>query len=118
MTESLLQSGIRNALALVSDLRLYRNNSGMSIRGGHKRRAIRYGLFNALFPTGSSDLVGILKPSGRFIALEVKRPGQKLKPEQEAWLADAREFGAFAAVVDSIESAFEALERARRGEVE
>lgn len=80
---------------------------------------------------GSADLIGILSLSvlltrpdgsqvcqttGRFVALEVKKPGGRVEPEQEAWLEAVRRAGGFAAVVHSPEEALAALDRARRGE--
>lgn len=66
-------------------------------------------------PVGSADLVGVLAPGGRFLALEVKRPGERARPEQEAWLALVRTRGGFAAVVDSVDAARAAVARARAG---
>lgn len=65
-------------------------------------------------PEGSADLVGILAP-GRFLALEVKRPGEKPRPEQVRWLELVRAKGGFAAVVTSGADALDAVNRARQG---
>lgn len=66
---------------------------------------------------GGSDLFGFLRGSARVVALEVKRSGvTKGSPEQEAFLAMVRLGGGFGAVVDSVEAARAALERAGRGE--
>jgi hypothetical protein len=70
----------------------------------------RYGL-----GLGSADLVGILHGSGRVFALEVKRPGQKPRPDQVSWIAVVRRRGGFAAVVTSVDEAMAALERACQG---
>jgi hypothetical protein len=113
--ENKIQAEIRLALGAEPDLVLWRNSTGMvetaevgrdGIVGG---RAHRFGI-----AVGSADLIGIL--SGRFVALEVKRPGQKPRPEQVRWLECVRRFGGFAASVDSVESAKAAIERARKGE--
>ncbi len=53
---------------------------------------------------------------GQWFCLEVKRPGKTASPSQEKCHAQWRSFGAFVAVVDSVEGAREALARARRGE--
>lgn len=115
--ENEIQAKIRLELGKEPDLVLWRNSTGMvetaevdarsGIVGG---RAHRFGL-----AVGSADLVGILSPIGRFVALEVKRPGQKPDPKQVAWLACVRRFGGFAAVVNSVDSAKAAIARARSG---
>jgi hypothetical protein len=54
--------------------RLWRNQSGKY------QLADGRWLSSGLFP-GSPDLIGVL-PNGRFLAVEVKRPGQKPRPNQ------------------------------------
>lgn len=54
---------------------------------------------------GSADLIGMLAPQGRFLALEVKRPGEKPTREQELFLELVRKSGGVAAVVHSVEEA-------------
>lgn len=61
---------------------------------------MRYGLC-----VGSADLIGMLAPQGRFLALEVKRPGEKPTKEQELFLELVRKSGGVAAVVTSVEEA-------------
>lgn len=114
-TESEIQTAIRLALARVPGVVLWRNSTGVAIHdpGTSRARTRRYGL-----SPGSADLVGILAPSGRFLALEVKRPGQSPRPEQVRFLELVRRFSGFAAVVDSVDSALAAVERARQGAVE
>src|SRR5512134_807870 len=43
-------------------------------------RYIQYGL------KGAPDIIGQLRPSGKFLGLEVKQPGQKPKEHQQAFL--------------------------------
>lgn len=109
MREQDIQTCIRNALGKCDDLALWRNNVGelLDSRG----RAVTFGL-----AIGSADLIGILAPTGRFFALEVKVPGRKAKPHQETWLSLVRSLGGFAAVVTSVEEAQAALLRAKNGE--
>lgn len=51
---------------------------------------------------GVSDILGVL-PAGRFLAVEVKRPGGKKSPEQDAFLSRVAELGGFASCVSSVE---------------
>jgi hypothetical protein len=68
------------------------------------------------FPSGPVDVTRrSSEPLGRLIALEVKRPGEKPRPEQVRFLELVRRFGGFAAVVTSPEDALAAIERARGG---
>lgn len=105
MTESAIQSAIRQAVNLDGRARIVRNAVGYAAD-----TKVRYGL-----GVGSADLVGILVGSGRVFALEVKTPIGRLRPEQKAWLAAVRQKGGFAAVVRSPEEALAALERALQG---
>jgi VRR-NUC domain len=104
-----IQTRIRNTLGKCEDLALWRNNTGRWL--DPNGRVVTFGL-----AVGSADLVGILAPSGRFIALEVKQPKGKAKPHQDQWLTIVRNLGGFAAVVTSEEEALRAIERARQGE--
>jgi len=65
-----------------------RQNSGATREGG---RFIRYGW------RGCSDLLGQLR-DGRFLAVEVKAPGGRLRPEQSAFLDRVRTAGGVAFV--------------------
>jgi hypothetical protein len=110
--EVIIQDTIRLATGNVPGLVLWRNNVGVARHFNprtHRVTSTRYGLAK-----GSADLVGIL--NGRFIALEIKRPGQRPTRDQQRWLELVRTFGGFAAVVTSVEEALAAIERARNGE--
>lgn len=73
---------------------------------------------------GSADIVGLVLPGGRALALEVKLPPDRdaglragpLKPDQRRWLAAFRRFGGYADVVHGVEEAIAAVEACRRGE--
>lgn len=107
MLESEIQNQIRLTLGREPDLVLWRNSAGVADIGGRKQR---FGLTR-----GASDLLGILAPFGRFVALEVKTPRGRLSLEQELFLDLVRKRGGFAAVVHSAEEALSALNRARAG---
>jgi hypothetical protein len=56
-------------------------------------------------PTGTADIVGyMLRGScrGFFVGLEVKHPGAKRKPAQEAWAAELTSAGAVYGCVSTV----------------
>jgi hypothetical protein len=99
-----LSDAIREALAYEPGLMLCRNSTGLFRARGC---VVRAGLGN-----GSADLIGVL--NGRFVALEVKRPGEKPEPHQVAWLDAITRHGGFACVVHSVDEARAAIARARK----
>lgn len=109
--EKQIQSEIMAALGAEPDLLLLRNSTGLAKytdeRTG-KTFHVRTGL-----GVGSPDLVGILAPSGRWVCLEVKAAEGDVQPEQRKCHAIWRGFGAFVAVVRSVEEARAALAEAR-----
>lgn len=69
--------------------RVFRNNTGTAeTKDG---RFIRFGLC-----VGSSDLIGIYQ--GRFVAIEVKRPGKNPTTEQENFINMVRKLGGIAGI--------------------
>lgn len=60
-------------------------------------------------PKGFSDLFGHRAGDARAFYLEVKRPGERLKPHQAAFLSAMRVRGAIAAVVTSPREALDVL---------
>lgn len=71
------------------------------------RNRVSYGL-----RVGSSDLVGVLGPTGQAVFLELKAQG-RLSPEQAHFLDAMRARGAIAAEVRSLEDAVAAVRGAR-----
>jgi len=57
---------------------------------------------------GVSDILGIL-PDGRFLAIEVKRPGGKPTPQQEAFLDAVKQAGGLAFVATSTDDVERAI---------
>jgi hypothetical protein len=102
-----IQQEIRIASALVPELTLWRNSTGVAERAG---RTLRYGLCR-----GSSDLIGILAPTGRLCAWECKTEVGRLSEEQRLFLAHVRSRGGFACVVRSVEEFLESVKRAKEG---
>lgn len=105
MSETALMKSILGALQLRYKKKAFfwRNNSGATKTesGGF----VRFG------SPGSPDILGILSPGGRLVALEVKTPKGKTSPLQESWLEEARALGALAGVVRSIDDAFQLMEK-------
>ena len=102
VSETSLVLAIRDAIIATGRVLLWRNNTGkLQDRTG---RWVQYGL-----GLGSPDLVGILRPSGRMIAVEVKVPGRKPEEHQEAWHRAARAAGALVIVAHSVQEALDAL---------
>jgi hypothetical protein len=105
MTEADLMRLIVRELS-VGNVRLFRNNVGKL--KDSRDRYVTYGL-----GVGSSDLIGIKHQCsrdvaivvGQFIAIEVKRPGQKATPEQQNFIDTIRKLGGLAGVAHSVEEA-------------
>ena len=83
--------------------RLFRNNIGKlkDARG----QWVAFGVGG----TGGSDLIGWTK-HGVFAAVEVKVPGGRVRPEQEAFIAAVRASGGKAGIARSVEDMIAVLE--------
>lgn len=64
---------------------------------------------------GVADLVCVVPPTGRLLAIEVKRPStrKRLRDDQERWLAVVRRFGGVTGVAASVSEAEVLLREAR-----
>lgn len=96
---------IRAAVTRLPGVRMWRNNTGALY--DETGRLVAYGLAK-----GSADLVGIV--DGRFVALEVKKPGERAEPDQELWLGQVNQVRGVGVVVYSPEEACEAIAMARQ----
>ena len=64
MNEHVIQNRILLEIGSIPGLRVWRNNTGALLdRNG---KLVKFGL------QGSADIIGMMKPNGRFIAIEVK----------------------------------------------
>jgi hypothetical protein len=54
---------------------------------------VRPGKFMSFGKKGSADIIGLLAPDGKFLAVETKAPDGRLSPEQKQFLAGIREQG-------------------------
>jgi hypothetical protein len=108
-SESAILQRVHRALAVTGRVVIWRNNSGAlpAIGRGGRSYPLRYGL-----GVGGADLVGLLKPSGRFFAIEVKTAIGKQSDHQKAWERAVVEAGGFYRIVRSAEEALEALDAA------
>jgi hypothetical protein len=98
---------IRLAVSAAGGVMVMRNNVGVSKNG---KRYIRYGLGN-----GSSDLVCVVGPYGRFLGIEVKRPkGSKTSEDQNRWMKWIRLYGGVTGVAKNVAEALELVNQARR----
>jgi hypothetical protein len=76
-----ISNAIKHAVGSLPYVRLWRNNTG--VLRDDRGIPVVFGLM-----PGSADLVGVVQPYGRFLSLEVKRPG--FKPPIERKLLEAR----------------------------
>lgn len=70
---------------------------------------VRYGI------PGESDLQGIIKPSGRYLCIEVKTGSGKLSKAQRAWRDMIIEFGGLHIVARNLDDAVSAIQDAING---
>jgi hypothetical protein len=79
---------------LVMGIPAWRNNSGATMIG---KRFIRFGM------KGSSDILGVLPPTGRFLAVECKQPKGRTTESQDEFLDAINEAGGLGVVVRSVD---------------
>ena len=106
--EKVVLDQIRLAVATAGGVHVMRNNVGaFKLSGGR--------FFRAGLEKGSSDLVAIVAPYGRWLCLEVKRPkGSRFEDGQREWLAKMARYGAVVGAVSTVEEALALVARARR----
>lgn len=80
------------------------NQGGMKASYNGKTRFVRFSRVS-----GISDIIG-MTANGRFLALEVKKPGKKPEPHQQEFLERVRAHGGIAECVHSIEEVQRILE--------
>ncbi len=62
---------------------------------------------------GTADIICVVPPHGRFLAIEVKRPGGKSSDNQDRWLAAVRRFGGVGGIATSVAEALALVAQAR-----
>lgn len=99
--ESVVLAQILAYLETRGDVFVWRNNTGVAEIGNNR---VRFGL------KGSSDIIGLQAPSGRFVGIEVKRSvGGRLSAGQIRWLDEIRRRGGIGAVAACVEDVRQAL---------
>lgn len=94
-----VQKAILSYLKLAGVL-VWRNNAGAfsaPATATHARRFVRYGGM-----AGASDLIGVVPGSGKLLAIEVKRPGERPTADQVAFLRAVAAEGGVAFWADSV----------------
>jgi hypothetical protein len=96
---------VRACLQLLAAWRIpaWRQNQGALKVGG---RFVRFAGVN-----GISDILGVLPPSGRMLAVECKTPRGRLAADQAAFLDAVREAGGLSLVVRGVDELHRALRR-------
>jgi hypothetical protein len=78
-------------------------------RRGHRDRFIRFASIN-----GVSDILAVLPPNGRLLAIECKRPGNGPTEDQAAFLDAVTRRGGLAVVIYDVRDLAEILDRELR----
>ena len=103
--ETSIQNAILTYLSYRRDVFVWRNNT----TGVYDAKRGRYRSSGKFAIKGVADILGITE-EGRFIALEVKRPGGRASADQSNYLSRIKAFGGIAAVVTSVEEVVKVLE--------
>lgn len=98
MKESEIQSQILEYLLLKGHF-CWRNNTG-AFRWTDRHGGERLQRFGKV---GSSDIIGMQKGTGRFIAIEVKQPGKDPTDDQREFITEVRASGGLAFVATKLE---------------
>ena len=108
--ETKIMQAIQEAVTRDGRAKIRRNVIGQGITDYGSR--VTFGMGD-----GSADLLGMLRGSGRVLALEVKTfaPGSRQNKDQLAWAASIRRAGGFVAVARSPAEALAAVTRALAG---
>lgn len=71
----------------------------------HQNAGIRKpdGSYSPTHTRGVSDIIGCMPKTGRFLAIEVKRPGGKATPEHQQFLDTITKAGGLAFLADSVD---------------
>lgn len=105
MTEHEIQQLIMLAIGSRPGIRIWRNQTGaLKDERGH---LIRFGL------VGSADILGIMSPGGRFLAIEVKTHTGRQTEQQASFQRMIESHGGLYVLARSVQDAVSALDRAQ-----
>lgn len=104
LTEKDVLKSITDFFALFKYIKVWRNNSGIAQVKG--KGNLDYWL--KLAPKGTPDLIGYL-PDGKFIGIEVKKPGGEVSREQQDFLDDLNNKGGLGFVAYSLDDVVDTL---------
>ena len=101
MTEHEIQQRILLAIGARRDIRVWRNQTGAlpDVRG----RLVRFGL------VGSSDILGVMAPAGRILAIEVKSPTGRQTESQHNFQRMVESMGGLYILARSVEDVIRRL---------
>ncbi len=101
MKESVIQKQILAEFGALPWLRVWRNNTGALT--DQRGQLITYGL------KGSADILGLIAPDGRFLAIEVKNERGKQSPAQIAFGEMVEKMGGIYILARSVEDVYRGL---------
>lgn len=93
-----IEKAIQDAFWCKFRVKLWKIDSGCA---GMRRGSVGY----STMPPGFPDLLGVIHPSGRVLAIECKRPGNKPTEQQQAFLDVITKSGGVALWADSVDVA-------------
>lgn len=100
MTEAEIQNEILHWLNSHDNIFAWKQDN----KGTYDPRTGKFRALKGFSIRGVSDIIGVIKPSGRLIALEVKRPEtiENTSKFQEAFINKIKKMGGVAGVVSSV----------------
>lgn len=104
-SESMIQQRILLALGAHPACRIFRMNTG-ALPDPRTGRLIRFGI------PGMADILGILRPSGRFLAIEVKSAIGRQSTQQVAFQRMVESCGGLYVLARSVDDAVQAVQHA------
>lgn len=108
LSEAEIQKAIQAYLQTLGWIVL-RVNSGMIFGGEYtNKKGVTKKRFIQLAPRGTSDLI-CCSPSGHFVAIEVKRPGQAPRSDQKVFLKKVSQLKGVSIWVSSLDELIEDL---------
>lgn len=105
MQTKIPESGVVSSclgLLEIIGIQAWRNNTGAL--KDNKGRLVRYG------KKGSADIIGIL-PGGKFLSVECKAPGGRVRPDQIDFMNMINKNGGLACIVHSCDELMEVLKK-------